>query len=210
MATRKSTAKKWTLIVLVIFILVAIIGGTYSRYTSTGSGTGEATVAKQAKKINTVDITSQDSFTITFNEVANANIVDNKIAPTSQLYADFVIDPTGSEVAVDFEFELGNITVKSGSTGSAPSNLAVTKVCYVESGVDGSTITADANGKYTGTIALTSQTAALTNAAAKTVRVYVTWADANTTAANAEDTTVGINAPTLEMTVTGTATQHVS
>lgn len=208
MATRKSTAKKWTLIVLVIFILVAIIGGTYSRYTSTGSGTGEATVAKWAVKINTADITSTDTFTITFNEVANANIVDTKIAPTSQLYADFVIDPTGSEVAVDFEFELGNVTVKSGSTGSAPSNLAVTKVCYVESGVDGTEITAS-GGKYTGTIALASQTAALTNASAKTVRVYLTWTDANTTAANTEDTTVGINAPTLEMTVTGTATQHV-
>ena len=211
MNTRKSTAKKWTVIVLVIFILIAIIGGTYSRYTSTGSGTGEVTVAKWAVEINDVDITDEDTFTITFHEVANDHVVDGKIAPTSQLYADFEIDPTGSEVSVDFEFTLGNITVKQGSTGTAPSNFAVSKVCYLDgNGDDSTTIAADANGKYTGTIALSSQSAALTSAAVKTVRVYITWTDLNTETANTNDTTAGINAPTLEMEVTGTATQHVA
>ena len=126
--TRKSSAKKWTLIVLIIFVLVAVIGGTYSRYSSEGSGTGTATVAKWAIKINTVDITpaAATTFDITFNEVPNDDVVDGKIAPASRLYADFVVDPTGSEDAIDYSFALGTITA---SAGDVPTGIAVEKVC---------------------------------------------------------------------------------
>jgi len=210
MNTRKSTAKKWTLIVLVIFVLVAIIGGTYSRYTNTESGTGEVQIAKWAVTINGDDITDDtDTFTVTFEEVENDHVVDGKIAPASQLYADFVIDPTDSEVSVDFAFELGDITVKSGSTGTVPSNLDILKVCYVENGVDGDEITIDANDKYTGTIELVDQDEALTANEAVTVRVYIEWENTDDDADNEEDTAAGIAATTLEMEITGTASQHI-
>ena len=203
---RTSRVKRGILTALMIACLIAIIGGTYARYTSTGKGTATVDVAKWAIKINTTDITppGDTTFTITFTEVANANIVDGKIAPSGELYADFVIDPTGSEVAVDYSFHLGTIT---SSSGDAPSNLAVTKVVPVNSGTEGSPLTADGSGSYTGTIPRASQSAAMTSSDAKTVRVYIAWTNDDTT--NVADTAIGVTAPTLTMEVTGTASQHI-
>lgn len=213
-SSRKYQTTKWTFVILVLFLLVAIIGGTYARYTSTGSGTGTVQVAKWAVKINTVDIVAQNSFNVTFNEVTNDNVVDGKIAPASSVYADFIIDPTGSEVAIDYSFELGTITA---SSGSLPTGLAVEKVVpvtgatitnsQVTGGTEGTALTADANGKYTGTIALSSQSAALGSSDVQVVRVYVKWT--NDDAASDNHTTVGNVAPTLSMQVTGTASQHI-
>ena len=213
--TRKSQARKMTFIILAIFILIATIGGTYSRYTSTGSGTGTADVAKWAVKINNADITTTNTFNVTFNEVANANVVDGKIAPASSLYADFVIDPTGSEVAIDYDFVLGAITASGGAT--APSDIAIEKVvpvtgatisgAAVTGGTEGTALEADANGKYTGTITLASQSAALSSSEAQVVRVYIKWT--NNEEHNTTDTSAGKAAPTLSMQVTGTAKQHI-
>lgn len=203
--TRKSQARKMTFIILAIFILIATIGGTYSRYTSTGSGTGTAQVAKWAVKINNADITTTNTFNVTFNEVANADVVDQKIAPASRLYADFIVDPTGSEVSIDYDFVLSSITA---SAGDVPEGIAIEKVVLLGTGNSETTLTADTNGKYTGTIALTSQNAALGNTDAKTVRVYIKWTNDDQKSAN--HTTAGINTPTLSMTVTGTAKQHIA
>ena len=204
--TRKSQARKMTFIILAIFILIATIGGTYSRYTSTGSGSLSADVAKWAVKINNTDIVDESTFTVTFNEVTNANVVDGKIAPGSSLYADFIIDPTGSEVAVDYSFNLGTI---SSTSGTVPTGISIEKVVPVTGSGEGTALVADGSGNYTGTIDLSSQSSALTSSDAQTVRVYLTWADANTTEANTNHTTAGDAAPTLSMTITGTATQHV-
>lgn len=212
--TRKNQALKWTLIVLVLFLLVAIIGGTYTRYSSTGSGTGTAQVAKWAVKINTANVVSTDSFDVSFHEVANENVVDGKIAPASSLYADFIVDPAGSEVALDYSFSLGAITA---STGSVPTGIAVEKVVPVTGAtIDGTTVTggsegtalvADGSGKYNGTIALSSQSSALTSASSQVVRVYIKWT--NDDEQNENHTTAGNTTPTLSMTVTGTAQQHI-
>ena len=34
--TRQSTAKKWTLLALIMFLLVVVVASTYTRYESTG------------------------------------------------------------------------------------------------------------------------------------------------------------------------------
>ena len=205
--TRKSSAKKWTLIVLIIFVLVAVIGGTYSRYVSTGSGTGTAEVAKWAIKINDVDITpaAASTFTITFNEVDNDDVVDGKIAPASELYADFVVDPTDSEVAVDYEFELGNVTPEITDL-EVDRVVASVGTTYDENGT-AATLTEDGR-KYSGTIELADQDTALTSAEAVTVRVYLKWS--NTETNNATHTATGVTAPEISMTVTGTAKQHIT
>lgn len=203
--TRKSQARKMTFIILAIFILIATIGGTYSRYTSTGSGTGTAQVAKWAVKINNADITTTNTFNVTFNEVANANVVDSKIAPGSSLYADFVIDPTGSEVAIDYDFALSAITA---SSGGVPTGIALEKVVLVD-GNSETELTADGAGKYNGSIALASQNAALTSSAAQTVRVYIKWTNSDEESPSISHTAAGNLAPTLSMTVTGTAKQHI-
>ena len=212
---RTSRVKRGILTALMIACLIAIIGGTYARYTSTGKGTATVQIAKWAVKLNTTDITppGDTTFTINFQEVANNNVVDGKIAPASELFADFIIDPTGSEVAVDYEFSLGTIT---SSSGDVPTDITIKKVVPVEGAtISGATVTGGTegseltktDGKYTGTIALTAQNAALTSSAAKVVRVYIQWT--NTEANNATHTAVGVDAPTLTMEVTGTAKQHI-
>ena len=200
---RKSKVRDIIVALIILVIALFFIAGTYARYSSTGTGTGDVQVAKWAVKINNADITATDTFAITFKEVANDNIVDGKIAPAGSLYADFVIDPTGSEVALDYEFALGNIT----STGTVPDGIAVEKVCTV-SGSTETPLTAT-DGKYTGTIALASQTVALSDSEAVTVRVYITWTDSDEAARYTSDTAAGVAAPTLSLQVTGTAKQHI-
>ena len=203
---RKSKVRDVIIALIILVIALFFIAGTYARYASTGSGAGVVQVAKWAVKINTVDITQNNSFAVTFNEVANQYIVDGKIAPDGSLYADFVIDPTGSEVALDYEFTLGTIT---SSTGTVPDGIAVEKVCTV----DGSTeteLTADASGKYVGTIELASQSAELSSSESVTVRVYIKWTNSDEATRITSDTTAGITPPTLTMQVTGTAKQHIA
>lgn len=199
----KKTVKSLIAVLMLLTVCLYFISGTYARYTSSASGTAEVQVAKWAVKVNDTDIVEKDTITISFTEVANDNVVDGKIAPASQLYADFTIDPTGSEVAIDYSFSLGNI---ESSSGTVPTSLTVSKVVPVVSGTEGTALTAT-DGKYTGTINLTSQTAELTSAEAVTVRVYVEWT--NSEANNTTDTTVGASAPTLTMDVTAVATQHI-
>ena len=147
-------------------------------------------------------------------------MVDGKIAPNSLLYADFVIDPTGSEVAIDYSFSLGSIT-SNGSETIPTSRLKVADVRLISSSSvdatndhsEGTQLTGS-SGVYTGTINLNpatgTQNSALTASEAQTVRVYIQWQETNVTADNTADTAVGIESPTLTMTVTGTATQKVS
>lgn len=203
----KNTVKSFMVVLMLIAICLFCISSTYARYISNATGTATAQVAKWAVEVNQTDIVDNDSLTITFNEVENANVVNGKIAPTSKLYADFKIDPAGSEVAIDYSFELGEITA---STGDVPTSFSVSKVVTVatdENGVETETEVSKTDGQYTGTIALKDQATALTTNESVTVRVYVEWT--NSDANNATDTTVGANAPTLSMDVTAIATQHV-
>lgn len=203
----KNSVKSIMLVLMLVAVGLYFVSGTYARYTASASGTGTVRVAKWAVKINENDATAQNAtFDLTFTQKPNDNVVDSYIAPSSQLYADFTIDPAGSQVAIDYSFTLGTITA---STGSIPSTIKVLKVVPVVNGVEQTALTADEAGKYTGTIALKSQTAALTADEAVKMRVYIEWADSNTTTANATDTSVGVNAPTLTMTVTATATQSI-
>lgn len=200
----KKTVKSLIAVLMLLTVCLYFISGTYARYTSTASGTVSVQVAKWAVKVNNTNIVETDTLTINFTEVANEFVVNNKIAPASQLYADFVIDPNGSEVAMDYSFTLGAITA---STGDVPKGLKVSKVVPVVGGTEGTALTAT-DGKYTGTIALKDQTTALTSNEAVTVRVYVEWP--NVEENNGTDTTAGVNAPTLSMVVTATASQHIT
>jgi len=205
----KKTVRNMMVILMLLTVGLYFISGTYARYTSTASGEGTAQVAKWAVKLNEKDMTiTENTFPITFTQVENANVVNNYIAPASKLYADFIIDPAGSQVAMDYEFTLGEITAES---GTVPTTLKVEKVVTVTTSGQTETETeiVKTGEKYIGTIDLASKDAALTNAEAVKVRVYIVWEDLNTPEANETDTAVGISAPQLTMEVTATATQDV-
>lgn len=202
----KNTVKTMIIVLMLLTVGLYFVSGTYARYTSTASGEGTVKVAKWAVKINDTDATQANAeFNLTFTEVNNENVVDGFIAPSSQLYADFKIDPSDSQVAIDYSFTLGEITA---STGEVPSTVKVAKVVPVADGIE-QTALSEIEGKYIGKIDLKNQKQALTTDESVTIRVYIEWEDVNTTDANTKDTTVGILAPTLTMTVNAIATQSV-
>ena len=164
-------------------------------------------MAKWAVKIGEKDATQENTtFDLSFNKVENENVVDGYIAPGSQLYADFKIDPTGSQVAIDYSFSLGNITA---SEGTVPTTVKVLKVVPVKDNVEQAELSPDTGGKYTGKISLPSKDKALTADEAVTIRVYLEWENKNTTETDKVDTLTGVSAPTLTMTVNATATQSI-
>lgn len=204
----KNTIKSMMIVLMLLAVGLYFISGTYARYTSTASGTGTVKVAKWAVAINGIDEEAETrTFTINFTDKANANVVDGYIAPASEVYADFEIDPTGSQVAIDYSFELGEVTAPEGST--VPEGLALDRVVTVTGSGENEEETAlPLDGEeYKGTIELTSQDEALTDAEKVKVRVYVKWTENSD---NTIDTAAGIEAlQNLTMTVTATATQHI-
>ena len=201
--TRTSSAKKWTLLALVIFLLVAVIGGTYTRYTSTATGNGDVSIAKWSVKVNNdTDIsTATANFDLTFT-ANNDNTVSNKIAPggTATAYVD--IDLTGTEVSVDFTCALA--TAASTNLNSVFGANYADKVT-LEVGtptLQGTT----SNMTLQGTTVTVG-----TSAMSGTVRVPITltWTDLNTEIPNTADTNTGATKTTLTVPVTLNATQHI-
>lgn len=203
----KKSVKTMMIVLVLLAIGLYFVAGTYARYTAAASGTGTVQVAKWAVKIGEKDATQENTtFDLSFNKVENENVVDGYIAPGSQLYADFKIDPTGSQVAIDYSFSLGNITA---SEGTVPTTVKVLKVVPVKDNVEQAELSPDTGGKYTGKISLPSKDKALTADEAVTIRVYLEWENKNTTETDKVDTLTGVSAPTLTMTVNATATQSI-
>lgn len=203
----KKSVKTMMIVLVLLAIGLYFVAGTYARYTAAASGTGTVQVAKWAVKIGEKDATQENTtFDLSFNKVENENVADGYIAPGSQLYADFKIDPTGSQVAIDYSFSLGNITA---SEGTVPTTVKVLKVVPVKDNVEQAELSPDTGGKYTGKISLPSKDKALTADEAVTIRVYLEWENTNTAETDKVDTLTGVSAPTLTMTVNATATQSI-
>lgn len=198
MKNRKSTAKRWTLIALIIFALIVIIAGTYARYTTTGNATGTIQVAKWnvAMKADDGTVLNSETKPITFTVQSNNYVVPGKIAPDVTAKAEIELDLTGTEVAVDFDAVIDSSAIAS-TFGTSASDVKL------DVKVDGAAYTSG-----------TAQTINLKNNAAftaengkKKVTLTLTWT--NNEAHNESDTSIGKSAPTLTIPVTLTAKQHI-
>lgn len=194
--TRQSTAKKWTILALTLFLLVAVVAGTYTRYETVGKATGTVQAAKWAVAIKSGNTTlNSETQEITFQVQNNSNVVPGKIAPAVTAVATIELDLTGTEVAVDFDAVINQTALSS--FGDSGDKLSLTAK------VDGATYTSG-----------TAQTIPLVNNAAftedngkRTVTLTLTWA--NDDSNNVNDTATGEAAPTLTIPVTLTAKQHI-
>lgn len=193
---RTNTAKKWTLMALVMFLLVAVIAGTYARYSNEGKANGNIQGAKWAVTIKSgnteLNSTTRD---ITFEVKDNANVVPGKIAPGVTAVAEVELDLTGTEVAVDFDAVIDKNDLNS--FGASSDKLSLT----VE--VDGNTYTSGTSQ----TINLVNNSAFTEENGKKKVTLTLTWENDDDN--NANDTTTGIAAPNLTIPVTLTAQQHI-
>lgn len=136
--------KNKKLLMIAILLLLIVLVGTwaFSKYTTTLTGTGTASVAKWSFKVNgsaTETIANLDLKDTTLNN----KVVDGKIAPGTDGSFAVEIDASGSEVAVDYTIEL------SGLTGM-PTNLKF----YTDSTFTTEMPISDGKCSTTGTIAL--------------------------------------------------------
>ena len=197
---KTSKVKKGIVLALGLVAVVAITGITYSRYVSTATVNGTADIAKWSIKLNDTDIsTTPTTKQVALTFEANEFVKNNTIAPGSKATFDIALDPTGSEVAVDYTLGIDTTAI----TGITNTNslIAVTGAKYV---IDGQ---AEQDANISGTNVVINESLADVLAGNKvTLTVTLEWQDG---AQDAADTTNGISGGTITIPVTVTAEQHI-
>lgn len=183
---------------LIMMFTMCFVGGTFAKYTSSGSGTASATVAEWSFTVGGTDIVTTDTFTFDlFNPINDTkdhqdenDVADTKIAPGTEGFFDLVLK-NESEVTAQYAIDY---TV---TTNGIP----------VEFSVD--------NGNHWATtltdVPASNDTKLEVGSEAKTITVQWRWAfedNSDIPARDAIDTALG-KAGTAQLTVTAavTATQ---
>ena len=196
---RTIKVKNGILVAIVVFFLVAIIGSTYSRYISTGTASAAGEVAKWHVTLNNTVLSDNTQVDVIATKVAesNNNVSEGKIAPGQTLGANLEVSPAGSEVAIDYILEIGNISTEGFNTDS---KIEISKVVATVDGT--SSEIPSVNSKYTYYESLEDVLAGK----AVTFTAYVYWEDSDNTA----DTANGAgNVTEVVVPINVTARQHL-
>jgi len=206
MEKRTTKTKKGILVAVMIACLIALIAGTYARYTSTGTANVSAQIAKWHVELGGEDISTQ-SKTINADFVYDSNsyVKAGKLAPGRTGYFTIEVDPTGSEVAIDYTFAINDSALDSSA------NIAVTGARY-EMGSESGTATVDANG----VVSVSESLQHVKDGDKVTITVMVEWDNADD-AYNEADTAKGVasydtnteSGTVLTIPVTVTASQKI-
>lgn len=210
---RKSKTKRVILVVVMLVCLIALIGGTYSRYTSTGSANVTAKIAKWKVKLGTQDISTESkTINVDFNYDTNEYVKTGKIAPGSSGYFEVELDPTGSEVAIDYLFTIDKTNIANSLITGSTSKIEVTGATY---SIVGSEVSGTADVVNGNTVTFTEPLADVLAGRKATVRVLINWdnaSDANNNSDTAEGLAsyaAGQNGKTVTIPVSVTARQHI-
>lgn len=166
MSINKKTIGK--LLILVLFLgLITTASYTYSRYVGPTANSVSVGVAKFSVKVNNTDIVENQTFNITLD--SDVNTLNNQLAPDEEGYFEVLIDPTGSEVALDYQltFDVSDIKALSDKI----------KVKYTVNDVE-VTSTGDV---VSGSITLPSATSAMTASNKTSVKVCWEWEEEDIT-----------------------------
>ena len=179
------------LALLVLMVIISAGTYTYARYLTTVETSSDVTIAKWqvAVKEGDNELSSTQKLTLTVNK--NTNVADGKMAPGSTASGEFTIDPTGSEVAIDYEVNIDT------------TNITNNKIAIKSLSVGGVDLTKNGEGKYVGTILLADALAKKLT----TVKVTVEWTNDETN--NENDTTTGKTAGTINLPINITVKQHI-
>lgn len=187
-------------------LMVAAIGGTYSRYASRATVNSNLNLAKWKVVLsdgtNDYDISSQSqTFNInaTLDEVeSNSNVSAGKLAPGQVLSASLEVDPSDSQVAIDYLLNVGEIS----TTGfNSTSNIDVYKIVATVDGTSENMVLLDSNYRY-----FENLTNVLNNKKVS-FKICLKWTDEGEDVA---DTANGINISNITIPVTVTARQHLA
>lgn len=148
------------------FAFLLIVYSSYSRYTIIEEGTPKAYIASWKVEINNQDITDKQTLTNVIELVPDSTIqttTDNKLAPGKSGHFDLIINPEGTEVAVEYNINF--------DTTNLPTGIELTRYEIVEDNTSENLI----NSNIVGQINLTNREQALSENDKKTIRVYWEW-----------------------------------
>ena len=172
----------------VLVVVVTLVGITYARYTSSATGTADASVATWAVKINDTDMVQTSTFNLDEEDISWSSsdyIADGYIAPSRTGTFALRLDTTGSKVAVKYTVSIDD---------SALDEYSQIKITRVNN-------QAFSGSAYTGVIPLDNVDTPVT------IPVEITWENSDST--NASDTTIGSTIDTLSIPITVTAEQYL-
>ena len=208
---RQTKVKRGIVFLVILISLIALIGGTYARYTSSGTANAQIDIAKWSVKLNGQDITTQTrnvDVSLVYDE--NQYVSDGKIAPGRTAHFDVVLDPTGSEVAIDYTFNINAAAIEQALELGSTSKIEITGAKYKVGNGQEQTAVVDSNGLVSVSESLTQ----VENNDAVTVTVTLAW-DNDNDSNNVSDTNEGIaaynatNGKTITVPVSITASQHI-
>lgn len=206
---RKKTVGSIMVVAMLFAIALSFVGGTYARYVGDFTGNATAQIAKWAVKVNEQE---EQALNLAFKVEKNANVVENKIAPSITANAEISVDFEGTETAVELIVEKGKefaTTLEtlgldedqiSFSIAQKEDNKEAVKVEAAGDGTEGKpfVLLLPDNAKFTkenGTLVL---------------EVKLTWNNLDNDAKNTKDTTVGKTKTELVLPVTLKAQQHIA
>ena len=200
---KQKTIRKVIIFIILIVCLVAIIGGTYSRYTSQGTANVTTEIAKWSIKLGEDDIsTTPVTKNVSLTYALNNFVKDGTIAPGREATFTIEVDPTNSEVAVDYIIHVDSENI----TGIANTNskLVVNGAKYKFGSGEEQTATLKS-----GSDLVISESLADVEAGKKaTITVTIEW-DNDNDSLNGADTENGATGANITIPVTVTARQHI-
>lgn len=190
--------KKFKVLIVIasLAITLSLMSNTYSRYVASSDGNVEIEFAKWQLLVNNTDITTNTTSNISFEPTieANANVANNKVAPSSTGYFDVEIDPTN--VDVSFKYTI-NLDIQNTNIP----DLLITKYAIVPKNyLEGDKLTFEniTNNSITNTLTYNQKTFEKF-----TIRIYFQWIEGENESMNdVDDTVVGNNAAIEDSTFT--------
>lgn len=200
---KQKTTRNVIVFLILIVCLVAIIGGTYSRYTSTGTANVTTEIAKWSIKLGEDDIsTTPATKNVTLNYVPNNYVKDGTIAPGREATFTIEVDPTNSEVAVDYLLHVDSENI-TGITNTN-SKLAINGAKYKIGNGEEQTATLNSSSD----LLITESLADVEDGKKVTIIVTIQW-DNDNDSLNGADTENGATGANITIPVTLTARQHI-
>lgn len=192
--------KKFKVLIVIasLAITLSLMSNTYSRYVASSEGNVEIEFAKWQLLVNTIDVTSSSTSSISFEPVidANSNVAQNKVAPSSTGHFDIEIDPTNADVSFTYTVDLDI------ASENVP-DLMITKYAILpENYIDGNNLEFSnlVDGKISNVMKYGTDDFKKT-----TLRIYFQWFEGQTdtqteTMDDTADTNVGYAAATEDTT----------
>lgn len=189
---RRSKTKRGILVAIILVALIATIGGTYARYSSTGKAQTNIQAAKWQVKIGEDDISTQTkTITVPLTVTGTENVATDRIAPAVTATGEIELDLTDTEVAVD-------VTADAIVADITPDSFASKNKITASTEIEGAT---------NGVISLVNNSAFTSTNGKKKITVTVQWE--NDDKNNVNDTSAGNTAETITIPVEITVKQHI-